>query len=147
MVNRSLAVFAGVLLLAGCTSAPGSVSTVEPTPSATAASSSAIPRTMHILLAATVTGDGEAKVSFSGDPAVPHDASEVFQHSWSHEFDIGYQDWTAINAIQLSVSEYSGADATVNCTIFYDDTVGGARHKSGAFKTATCHLSYGDSGD
>ncbi len=131
--RRLLATIASLLLLAGCATGPAAT----PTPR----------QTMHITLKATVTGDGAAKATYTGDPTDPDGGVDRFEGSWQREFDIGYQDWAAIDKIELDVTESAGKNARVDCLILYDDTVGGHGHKTGPHKTTRCRISYGDVGD
>ena len=145
MTKRLLAGFAGLLLFAGCATSPAATPTFHATPVAT---NTALPgKTMHITLKATVTGDGEAAASYTGDPTDPDGGVETFEGSWQREFDIGYQDWAAIAKVELEVTERSSKNVRVDCTILYDQTVGGTGHKTGPLKTTRCRISYGDVGD
>ena len=140
MSKRVLAGIASLLVFAGCgTPAP----LASPTGSATA-HSTATAKTMHVTLKATVTGDGDASVTYAGDPTEPAGGTATFQHTWQREFDIGYQDWAAINKIHMRVTEMSGKNATVTCAVGYDDHGGIPGHRRGPHKATTCYLSYGD---
>ena len=148
MTKRILSAFAGLILLAGCGTTPAAPTPGATLPATAVATNTRLPgKTMHITLKAAVTGDGEAAASFTGDPTTPDGGVDTFRGSWQREFDIAYQDWTAIGRIKLEVTERSNKDARVDCTILYDDYVGGAGHKTGPGKTTRCHISYGDVGD
>jgi len=147
-MKRILAAVAGLVLLAGCASAPPAATTgAGPTSHSTVATHGAPGKTLHITLKATVTGDGEAAASYAGDPTDPDGGVEPFTGSWQREFDIGYMDWAAINKVELKVTERSNKNVRVDCTILYDDTVGGHGHKTGPGKTTRCIIAYGDVGD
>lgn len=141
VTTRAVAALTGLIVLSGCTV---SVPPSQPSPVGTATGSA---RTMHIRLEAYVSGDGEATVAYEGDPADPDGGTETFQVHWAREFDVGYQDWTALNKVHVSVTELSGRNAAVQCRTLYDGTVGGHAKKIGPLKTVGCHISYGDVGD
>lgn len=138
----SLAAVAVTALLAGCGAVATAPAAPGPTPSSTPTG-----RLWHIVLEATVSGDGEATATYTGDPSNPAGGSETFQHRWTHEFDIPELDLTALGRVHLAVIEKSGANATITCTTRYDNRIGGQRKKTGAHQTAGCHISYGDAGD
>lgn len=144
-----LAAVAGPVLLAGCASAPptGTTATAPTFPATAAATNGVAGKTHHITLKAAVTGDGEAAASYAGDPTDPDGGVEPFTGSWQREFDIGYQDWAAMDKVELKVTERSNKNVRVDCTILYDDTVGGHGHKTGPGKTTRCIIAYGDVGD
>jgi len=119
VITRALAGIACFVVFAGCgTTAPSA------TPTGNATVHGTLPaKAMHVILTATVTGEG---------------------NSWQREFDIGHQDWEAIDKISVKVTEVSGNDATVTCAVGYDDHGGIPGHRRGPHKATTCYLSYGD---
>ena len=140
LITRALAGIACFVVFAGCgTTAPSA------TPTGNATVHGTLPaKAMHVILTATVTGEGNASVTYAGDPSEPAGGTTTFQHSWQREFDIGHQDWEAIDKISVKVTEVSGNDATVTCAVGYDDHGGIPGHRRGPHKATTCYLSYGD---